>query len=175
MVDLSTFLSVFEQTPVLDIQTPGYIDRDEPYARFVALPRTFYLAREKDFVKFEVPQSEDYLTHRLVERPERPDNLEDDEEFAVTSYRSLFLDEDLSTFKITRIRCAVKDGLRPSDTVIRCIEFEFEKSFHLFADPGNFFGIRLQGRGAYERWLTFAQGKDLPFGSVREVVWTPDA
>ncbi|MFB7253821.1 hypothetical protein [Streptomyces nojiriensis] len=173
MAGIAPLASLLTRAPVLDIEIPGYVDRDGAYPRFVALTRSFYLARENDLVRFEVPPSEDYLTFRPVNRPERPETLEEDEEFATSSYGRLFLDEDQSSFRITRIRCAVRDGAVASESVIRCIEFEFENSWHLFADPGYFHGIRLQGRGAYERWLDFAQGPDLPFGPVREVVWTP--
>ncbi|MGW0364170.1 hypothetical protein [Streptomyces sp. NPDC002990] len=172
MTGIAPLVSLLARTPVLDIEVPGYVDREGPYPRFVSLPRAFYLAREKDFVRFEVPSSEDYLIFRPVDRPERPETLEEDEEFATSSYGELFLDDDRSSFEITRIRCAVRDGALPSESVLRCIEFEFDHSLYLFADPGYFSGIRLQGRGAYDRWLEFAQGLSLPFGPVREVVWT---
>ncbi|MFJ9073890.1 hypothetical protein ACIRO3_01375 [Streptomyces sp. NPDC102278] len=93
----------------------------------------------------------------------------------MSSYGRLFLDEDVSSFALTRIRCLVSDGRRPSEELVKCIEFEFEHSSHLFADPRNFFGIRLAGSGAYDDWKAYSQRPDMPFGSLREAVWTPDS
>ncbi|RST04149.1 hypothetical protein EF910_18635 [Streptomyces sp. WAC07149] len=175
MAGITPLVALLTRDPVLDIEVPGYVDRDGPYPRFVPLARTFYLRRRNDFVRCDVPPYEDYLTFRSVDRPERPATLEEDEEFATTSYAQLFLDEDRPDFTVTRIRSVLREGEHPSDTVVRCVEFEFENALALFADPGHFFGIRLQGRGAYDRWLAFAQAPDRPFGPLREVVWTPEA
>lgn len=157
LTDIALLFATLGHTAVSDIQVPGYIDRDAPLPQFVPLPRSFYLVRAKDCIRFDVPPSEDFLTFRMVERPTPPENLDEDEEFAISSYDRLFLSEDLSSFAVTRIRCLVSDGPPPGDDLVKCIEFEFEDSSYLFADPRNFFGIRLAGRGAYDTWKTWAR------------------
>ncbi|MCY0940041.1 hypothetical protein [Streptomyces antarcticus] len=173
MTDITLLFATLGHTVVSDIQVPGYVDRDGPIPQFVPLPRTFYLVREKDYVQFDAPLSQDFLTFRIVEQPTPPENLDEDEEFATSSYDRLFLSEDLSSFAVTRIRCLVSDGPSSGEVLVKCAEFEFENSSYLFADPRNLFGIRLAGHGAYDRWKAWAENPEAPDGTLREVVWTP--
>ncbi|MCX4587128.1 hypothetical protein [Streptomyces sp. NBC_01481] len=174
MEEIEALFASLAEAPVCDIQVPGFIDRDGTYPRFVPMADTAYLVRESDFVRMEVLHSDDQLNVQLVEAPGAPKALEgEDEEFAMSSYGELFLGDDYSSFRITKIRYALSNGSDPSAGRIRCAELEFENSLRLFADPGYFFGIRLQGAGAYERWLNFSRTAESPFGPIQEFIWSP--
>lgn len=174
MKEIEDLLASLAEAPVYDIQVPGFIDRDGAYPRLAPMADTLYFVRDSDFVRIEVLNSDDQLTIRLVAAPEAPKALEgEDEEFAMSSYGELFLGDDYGSFRITKIRYALSDRSDPSEGKVRCVEFEFENSRRLFLDPAYFFGIRLQGAGAYESWLEFSRSADGFSGPIREFVWSP--
>ncbi|MEV6393297.1 hypothetical protein AB0M39_00655 [Streptomyces sp. NPDC051907] len=174
MKELEALFASLAEAPVCDLQVPGFIDRDGAYPCFLPMANTLYFVREIDSVRIEVIDYDDQLTIRLVAAPEAPKALEgEDEEFAMSSYGELFLGDEYRLFRITKIRYALSGRSDPSEGKVRCVEFEFENSRRLFLDPMYFFGIRLQGAGAYDSWLEFSRSDEGAMGPIRDFVWSP--
>ncbi|WP_406297812.1 hypothetical protein OG948_19860 [Embleya sp. NBC_00888] len=105
-----------------------------------------------------------------------PDSPPIEDEFAVGNYGSHFLGDDTDLAAITRVRYALdKDSDREAGTV-RAAEIRFPYGGVLFLDPMYHWGIRLEGTGAYDRWLTW-QREDThiraAFGPIEDHTWTP--
>ncbi|MFD8910686.1 hypothetical protein [Streptomyces sp. NPDC059575] len=133
-----------------------------------------YIALEDGYLGLESISGEGRMTLRLVAEPQKPEALEgEDEEFCLGSYGQLFLQDPPSPLPLTGVRAVVDEGPDTDDPAVRCIEFTFGGSQVLFADPSYYFGIRLEGVGAYERWLADHQSTLAPFGPWRELTWTP--
>jgi hypothetical protein len=156
-----------------DIRLPGFIDRDGPIPCFTPMASSAYVVLTDGLLRLQADE-DGQLTTRLVAEPEFPSSLEgEEEEFSLASHGQQFLAEAHSSFRITRIRCVVSKDSEPEKGKMKCIEFEFEGEWRVFADPGYFFGIRLEGEGAYERWLKHHQSDLKSEGPLREVIWTP--
>lgn len=154
-----------------DVQIPGFIDRDGRYPRFTPMSATAYVALEEGYLRLDSVGNHGQLALRLVSEVEVPEALEgEDEEFSLASFGEPFLADAHSDFRVTRIRWAVNDESDSLTGTVRCAEFEFENSWPLFVDPGWHFGIRLQGAGAFDRWL--ADNRDSGRG-VQEFSWVP--
>ncbi|MFG2556817.1 hypothetical protein [Streptomyces sp. NPDC048581] len=161
------------QARVGDIRVPGYIDRDDGSPRFVPFPDSVYLALDGGYLQLKTVGDEGRMTLHLVSEPAVPPALvDDDDEFAMGSFGLTYLADSHSEFRITRIR-----GIRKLDEEFaeqyHCLEFQLEKSWYLFVDPGYHFGIRLQGEGAYERWLASDGARLRDGGAWESFVWTP--
>ncbi|MCX4856875.1 hypothetical protein OG426_37500 [Streptomyces canus] len=171
MQERETLFDQLRQARAWDIQIPGYIDRDGSRPRFVPFPESVYVALEGGYLQLKSVGDEGRMTMHMVAEPVVPAALVDDEdEFAVGSNGLTYLADAHSEFRITRIR-----GVRNPDggtaAQYHCLEFQFEKSWYLFVDPGYHFGIRLQGEGAYERWLSMYGVR--PPDAGEGFVWTP--
>jgi len=161
------------QARVWDIQIPGYIDRDGNCPRFVPFPESVYVVLEGGYLQLKSLGEEGRMTMHLVSDPIVPTALVDDEdEFAMGSYGQTYLADSHSEFRITRIR-----GVRNSDEEFamqyNCLEFQFENAWHLFVDPGYHFGIRIQGEGSYDRWLSSDGARLTSTGAHESFLWTP--
>ncbi len=172
--EIDAILAPLAEAHAWDIQVPGYLERDENPPRFCPVPAMVYVALEDGFLRIGEVEYQGQLKISLVASPGRPIALEDsDDEFVLASFGQPFLAEAYSKFRITGARYVANDGSDPVSGVIRCIEFTFENSFPVFMDPMYYFGIRLGGAGAYERWLAADQRDPGPFGPPREFVWSP--
>ncbi|WP_314244123.1 hypothetical protein [Streptomyces sp. DSM 40907] len=160
---------------VWDVQTPGYIDRENRVPRFVPLGRTVYLALESgDYLRMDPHGDLGHLYLRIVDDVEFPEELRDDEddEFSVSSSCGHFLGDNAVAQRIVRVRYALNSDSDPLLATVRCIEFEFHNNERLFVDPSYHWGIRLQSRGAYEHWLREVRERPETSGPVREYLWT---
>ncbi|MEU3501430.1 hypothetical protein ABZ726_11850 [Streptomyces hundungensis] len=156
-----------------DIRLPGFIDRDGPIPCFTPMASSVYIVLTDGLLRLQGDEN-GQLTIRLVGEPEFPSSLEgEEEEFSLASHGQQFLAEAHSSFRITRIRCVVSNDAESEKGEMACIEFEFEENWRVFADPGYFFGIRLEGEGGYERWLHHHQSDLKPEGPLQEIIWSP--
>ncbi|MFJ4968351.1 hypothetical protein [Streptomyces sp. NPDC088755] len=172
--DMNTLFVVLAKEAVWDVQVPGFIDRDGDTPRFTPIADNVYLAREQGYLRLDAGSGEGQLTMTLVDRVEVPRALQgEDDEFALASVGESFFADARSSFRLTGVRYALSLGSEPDRGTVRCAEFEFEKKFVVFADPMYHFGIRLEGVGAYDRWIASTGGSEA-VGSIRECVWTVD-
>ncbi|WP_210581642.1 hypothetical protein [Streptomyces sp. GESEQ-4] len=173
MGDLHNLFKLLEGARAWDVHIPGFIDRDGNVPRFTPLSATVYIALQSGYLSLESVADEGQLALRLVSEPEIPEPLKgEDEAFSLGSYGQLFLQDPPSPRPFTRIRAVVDGGSAPSRSIVRCLEFTFGDSLVLFADPAYHFGVRLEGVGAYERWITDNQGSSDVYGPIRELTWT---
>ncbi|MFD3323994.1 hypothetical protein [Streptomyces sp. NPDC058701] len=160
---------------VWDVQIPGYLDREGRVPRFEPLGRTVYLALDSGgYLRMGPSGDLGHLSLRLVGEVEFPDELrdEDADEFSLSSCRGHFLGDDAVPQRIVTIRYALNSESDPALATVRCAEFEFHNKERLFIDPSYPWGVRLQGAGAYERWLREVRERPESAGPVREYVWT---
>ncbi|MFJ1704203.1 hypothetical protein [Kitasatospora sp. NPDC088346] len=137
-----------------DVQVPGFIDRDGRHPQFVPLSAAVYVALSEGFLRLDSVAGRSQLAVRRVDDVEVPEALlDEDEEFSLASFGEPFLADAHRGFRITRIRWVTDPGSDAAAGVVRCAEFEFEDAWPVFADPGWHFGIRLEGVGAFDRWL----------------------
>ncbi|MFI1359227.1 hypothetical protein ACH4TV_37500 [Streptomyces sp. NPDC020898] len=169
--------SVFEPLAgrsVWDVQVPGFVDRDEAVPRFMPLAATVYLALGEGYFRLDSVGNYGQLAMSLVTETEPPPALQgEDEEFTLASCGDSFFADSYSEYRITRIRYALNNESVPGGGTVRCAEFEFENRFVVFADPMYHFGIRLQGVGAYDRWVKDSRDESAAFGPTREGIWVP--
>ena len=171
--EIDALLAPLAGAYALDVHVPGYLERDENPPRFCAVPRAVYVELEEGFLQIDEVEDQGQLKIGLVAAFGRPEALKDiDDEFVLASYGQPFLAEAYPKFRITGARYIANDGSDPSSGVVRCIEFIFENSLPVFMDPMYYFGIRLGGAGAYERWLAADQRNPGPFGPPREFIWS---
>jgi hypothetical protein len=174
MGDLKSLFGLLGEARAWDVHIPGFIDRDERIPRFAPMPETVYIALDNGYLSLESIPDEGQLALRLVSEPKMPEALEgEDEEFSLGSYGQSFLQDPPSPRPLTRVRAVVDGGSDPSRSVVRCVEFTFGDSLVLFADPAYHFGVRLEGAGAYERWMADNRATAGSSGPPREVIWTP--
>lgn len=164
---------------VWDVQLHGYIDRDRPLPRFSPMRDSVYLALAEGYVRIEAPRGSGQLSFRPPEDsdpvPPAHWDLEDDE-YAVGSYGHDLLGSDGHAAAVTRVRYALDAASDPAAGTVRAAEIRFDHGGVLFVDPLSFDGIRLQGRGAYDRWLAWEREEADPpsaYGPVEDRTWTP--
>lgn len=154
MSQLDHLFAALSSVRAWDIQVPGYIDREGMHPRFTPLSESIYVALEEGYLRLDSVDNYGQLAMRLVAEAEVPEALAgEDDEFSLGSIGESFLADAYSSFRITRIRWATDADSDVSAGTVRCAEFEFEKAWPVFADPAWHFGIRLQGAGAFDRWI----------------------
>jgi len=159
---------------VRDVQVPGFVDRDEAVPRFTPLADSVYLALDEGYFRLDSVGNHGQLAMSLVTGTEPSPALQgEDEEFTLASCGDSFLADSHSEYRITRIRYALNNESVPGSGTVRCAEFEFENHFVVFADPMYHFGIRLEGVGAYDRWVNDSRDESATFGPTREGIWVP--
>ncbi|MEU7180075.1 MULTISPECIES: hypothetical protein [Streptomyces] len=174
MTSIDTVFASLAARKAWDIRLPGFIDREDTVPRFTPLADTAYVALDKGYLRLESTGNFGQLAMRIVAAPGFPKVLEEEEEeFSLASYGHLFFADAHSDFRITRIRYALNGESTPGRGTVRCAEFEFEHTWPLFVDPGYHFGIRLEGAGAFDRWLADNQDPASPLGPARSLTWSP--
>ncbi|MFG1839506.1 hypothetical protein ACGFH8_13830 [Micromonospora sp. NPDC049175] len=154
-----------------DVLVPGYLDRDDGPPRFAPLADQLYLVLDGKYLLIESVGNRGQLSMRISGRIEVPAALlGEDEEFAVSSVGSLFLDTSDGNSRLAGVRYSLNFESDATQGTVRCIEFCFGGFNVLFADPMWHLGIRLGGAGAYDDWS--AHDRD-PMNSVRGFRWTP--
>jgi hypothetical protein len=154
-----------------DVLIPGYIDREQSHPKFHPWTGTAYIAFNEGLLRLDSVDYSGQLKMSLTADLEIPQVIaQEDDEFAVTSYEHLFLADAHSTFRCTGVRYVLSEFSNLDDGIVRCAEFEFEGAWKIFVDPGWHFGIRLEGRGAYEQWMRDHQEDE---SGLREFSWTP--
>uniref|UniRef100_A0AAU2JUY0 Uncharacterized protein n=1 Tax=Streptomyces sp. NBC_00049 TaxID=2903617 RepID=A0AAU2JUY0_9ACTN len=164
---------------VRDVQLPGFIDRDHPLTRFSPMRSSVYLALDDGYVRIDSLGGHGQLAFRPRE-DSAPAPLPhwdlDDDEFAVGSYGDDHLGGDGNLVAVTGVRYALNDESDRTTGTVRAAEIRFEYGGVLFLDPMYIQGIRLQGHGAYDRWLAWerqdAHTRSV-FGPLEEHTWTP--
>lgn len=138
---------------------------------------TVYLVLEEGYLRVDCLGNHGQLAFRPVPEPIPSPHWDlDEDEFAVGDYGSHFLGDDTDLAAITRVRYALDDDSDREAGTVRAAEIRFEYGGVLFLDPMYHWGIRLEGAGAYERWLTW-QREDThlraAFGPLEDHTWTP--
>lgn len=159
------------------VRVPGYIDRDEPVQRFAPMGCTVYLVLDEGYFRVDCLGGHGQLGFREVSEPTpSPEWDLDEDEFAVGDYGSHFLGEDSRLVAVTQVRYALNHESDRTAGTVRAAEIRFQYGGVLFLDPMYHWGIRLQGAGAYERWLA-EEREDTHtravFGPLEEHIWTP--
>ncbi|WP_217166531.1 hypothetical protein [Streptomyces sp. AC512_CC834] len=172
MGDLKKLLELVEGMTAWDVYVPGFLDRDNGIPKFMPLSDRVYIALEDGYLSMEsVAGGGQLALHRVLE-PVAPAALDgEDEEFTLCSYGQLFLQGTPTPLPFTRIRAVVNSDSDSQRAVFRCVEFTFGGSFVLFADPAYYFGVHLEGVGAYERWLRSDPAVSESSGPIRELTW----
>ncbi|MCX5404988.1 hypothetical protein OHA37_13970 [Streptomyces sp. NBC_00335] len=160
---------------VRDVLLPGFIDRDGPLPLVRPLGSTVYLAlADGGHIRLDAVRGEGQLTLSRTDAPRCPPEHEDDDEFAVVPYGPHFLGDDSDIHAVTRVRYVLDGAGARLPGAFRCAELSFQYGGRLFLDPMYYWGIRLQGAGAYEQWL--AHHRDRPgHGPYTEHAWHPQA
>ncbi|MFD3681914.1 hypothetical protein [Streptomyces sp. NPDC058613] len=83
---------------------------------------------------------------------------------------------DATDAAVTGVRYALNAASDRDAGTVRAAEIRFGHGGALFVDPLYFDGLRLQGRGAYDRWLAWEREEADPpsaFGPIEDRTWTP--
>ncbi|MFD0355128.1 hypothetical protein ACFVHW_15535 [Streptomyces sp. NPDC127110] len=159
---------------VWDVQIPGFVDRDSRVPLFTPWGNTVYLAlQEGGYLRMDSVGGLGNLALRMVDEVEPPEDPADaEDEFALSSCGAHFLGDDTLTQRITGIRYVLSGPADLEFGTVRCIEFQFQYEQRLFVDPSYHWGIRLQGAGAFERWIQETRERPESSGPPREYGWT---
>jgi hypothetical protein len=138
---------------------------------------TVYLVLDEGFLRVDCRDGGGQLAFRAVSEPTPSADWDlDDDEFAVGDYGAHFLGDDGQPAAITQVRYALNNQSDRAAGTVRAAEIRFEYGGVLFLDPMYYWGIRLQGAGAYERWPAWAREDThsrAVFGQLEVHVWTP--
>ncbi|MGP4051452.1 hypothetical protein [Streptomyces sp. 2A115] len=159
------------------VRIPGFIDRDDPVPRFAPMGSTVYLVLDEGYLRVDCCGGGGQLAFRPVSEPTPSADWDlDEDEFAVGDYGSHFLGDDGQLNAITQVRYALNNESDRAAGTVRAAEIRFEYGGVLFLDPMYYWGIRLQGAEAYERWLAWEREdthRRAVFGRLEERVWVP--
>jgi hypothetical protein len=157
---------------VQDVQTLGWLDRDEVPPRFVPYSHVLHLELDEGFLRLEEVGSHGGLALSVVpEIMPKPEEILEDEEIVAGSLGGFFLFDRIPQ-PITRIRYWTNGESDLERAIVRCAEFRLGAHLDLFADPMWMPGIRLGAHGFDWDADATAEHERL-FGRLTEHVWKP--
>jgi hypothetical protein len=171
MSEMNKIIEILYNEPVKDIVVPGFIDEDNGHKNFHLMLNSVYFEFDHKFLRFASIDQYFRLSMKVVEELTCDFDIDEDDEFCLSSLFELTLSDAYSSARVTFLRCFLDAESDIEAGVVKCAEFHFENRNIIFIDPTYTYGIRIGTQEQRDRWISDYASKEEDY---QEYVWKRD-